>query len=157
MSNPIVELISDDIYDAINEITVANGFNQTLIAYRPKRDDIGDVVPEDLKVLVIQGDEEDGEITMQVGMWKEWQQPYVIMALVIDSDSSTDPIDTRKNQVRADIQKKLMVDPSRGGYAIDTTILPSESIPENDKGWTGINVYVVVKYRTKIDDPYTQV
>lgn len=156
MTTPILETISEDIKTAINAITVANGYNQTLIGYRPKREDYKDVMAEDLKVLIIQGDEDEIENTVSICGGKEWAQPYILMALVIDSDSATASIDTRINQVRADIQKKLMIDPSRGGNAIDTILLPSAKIPENDKNWTGIMVNIIVRYRVKISDPYTK-
>jgi len=157
MATPIIELISENIKTAINEITTANGYNQTLAGYRSKRIDFSDFRPENHKVLIVQADEDDADQVVQDGVAKEWAQPYMLLAIVVDSDAATTSIDTRINQVRADIQKKLMVDPTRGGYAIDTVLLPGEKIPENDLGYSGIVVNIVVNYRVKIEDPYTQI
>ena len=157
MTTPIIELISENIKTAVNEITVATSFNQTLTGYRPKRNDFKDVVPADLLVLIIQGDEEEVEETVSNGVSKEWRQPYLLMALVIDSDAATTTYETRINQVKADLIKKLMTDPSRGGYALDTIPRPGIKIPENDYNWSGIVANFDVYYRTKINDPYTQI
>ena len=152
MSTPIIEYIAENIKDAVNEITVANGFNQTLTAIRPKRNDFKDVSPDDLVVLIKQDNPETGEAAIGTA---DWNQPFWIMAIVLDSDNATDSIDTRINQVRADIEKKLMVDVTRGGYAYDTAILPS--IEFNDgQGFSGIAVQIAVKYRTELEDPYTK-
>lgn len=153
MSTPVLENIAANILTAINEITVGNGYNQTLTAYRPRRVDFSDVTPGDLKVIVKQDDPElsDGTlINVQC-----WDQPFTIWALVIDSDAATDSIDTRRNQVRSDIEKKLMVDPTRGGYAYETLIMPSVEFDDGG-GFTGIAVNIIVKYRTRITDPYTK-
>ncbi len=153
MSTPIIEYITIDIETAINAITTANGFNQDLTAIRPKRNDFKDIIPKDLTVLIKQADEEEAE--SEIINIKKWLQPFVIMAIVIDSDDATASIDTRINQVRADIQKKLMEDYTRGGYATDTIILPSAEF-EGEKGFTGIAVNIAVKYRVNFDDPYTK-
>jgi len=78
------------------------------------------------------------------------------MALVIDSDSVGTSIDTRINQVRADLLKKLAADCSRGGYAIDTIPAGSEKFDDGE-GFTGIAVAIDVLYRTKENDPYTRI
>lgn len=153
MSTPVVEHIAANIKTAIGEITEADGYNQNLTAIRPRRNDFSDIVPKDLVVLVKQADEEESEEKpLMIG---QWDQPFVLMAIVLDSDDAVTSIDTRTNQVRADIQKKLLVDPTRGGYAFDTVILPSAEFDDGE-GFTGIAVKVVVKYRTKYNDPYTK-
>lgn len=153
MSTPVIEAIAVNIETAVNAITVANGFNQDLSAIRPKRVDFIDVAPKDLTVLIKQADEEQAKA--QAVTTQEWEQPFVIMAIVLDSDDAATSIDTRINQVRADIQKKLMADPTRGGNAIDTIILPSAEFDDGE-GFTGIAVRIAVKYRTQITDPYTK-
>lgn len=156
MSDPIKELIAVNILADINAITTGNGYNQTLVGLRSRRNDFTDIAPEDLKVLVYQADEENGDDLMEATVVSEMVQPFVLLALVIDSDDATDSIDTRINRVDCDIKKKLMVDASRGGYAIDTKILPSKKIPANSLGFTGVMVNIAVTYRTTKDDPYTQ-
>lgn len=153
MSTPVIESIAIDIETAINAVTEANGFNQDLTAIRPARNDFKDVTPEDRKVLIWQGDEErpdDHAIDTQ-----EWMQPFVLEAVVLDDDNASDSIDTRINQVRADIQKKLCEDVTRGGNAIDTILMPCGKFDDGE-GFTGIAVNIIVHYRTNDDDPYTK-
>lgn len=152
MSTPIVEYISENILTAINAITTGNGFNQTLVAQRPKRMLFLDEAWDDLTVIVEQANESVTTIIMNA---REVTQSYEISAIVISSDDASATIDTRLNQVDADIKKKLMADNTRGGYAIDTEIQASEKFTYNES-FSGIIINVDVKYRIKIDDPYTQ-
>lgn len=153
MSISIKENISANIKTAIAAITAANGFNQDLAAERPRRNDFSDIIPKDLTVLIKQAEEVKPE--KQAYSTTEWYLPFAIMAIVLDDDDETDSIEIRMNQVEADIQKKLMEDPTRGGNAIDTIILPSVEFDDN-KGFTGIAVYAAVAYRVQETDPYTQ-
>jgi len=154
MSTPIVEHIAANIATAIGQVTVANGFNQDLVAIRPKRLDYGqDLTPRDGHVLVMQGAE--AKETRPTG-GESWAQTFILWALVLDSDQATNSIDTRINQVRADIHKKLMEDPQRGGYALDTELVGSDIISDG-RGFSGIALEITVHYRTKDDDPYTQI
>jgi hypothetical protein len=150
--DPIVELIAENIESAINAVTIANGYHQTLTALRPRRNDFSDVAPNDLTVLIKQADEEQGMNPLET---QDWQQPFLLMAFVIDSDTATASIDTRINQVRADIQKKLLLDATRGGYAYDTVILPSQEFDDGN-GFSGIAVKIAVKYRTNYMNPYAK-
>jgi len=152
MTTPRIEYIAADIKTKIDEITTGNGFNQTLVAVRPKRNDFKDVPPENGKVLIVQQtavrEDVEGFGTAQR------TQRFILMALVIDSDTATTSIDTRHNQVAADIEKKLVVDITRGGYAFDTRVEDS-AIFDDDDGYTGIAVAVDISYRTSETDPYT--
>ena len=157
MAEPIVEHIAANIATAVNGITVAAGYHYGLTAVRPTH--LGfedDEQPEDLTVLIVQEDPEEDPENASDGnsAMKAWVQPFALGAFVIESDSSTDPIDTRINRVRADIEKALMVDYSRGGYAIDTRIRGSARFGETS-AQSGIAIYVDVLYRTRINDPYT--
>ena len=153
MSVPLIETIAVEIAARINEITTANGFNQTLVAVRPKRNDFSDIPPVDGKVLIWQGDETPpGEEAIGT---EEWLQEFLLIAIVIDSDAAATSIDTRLNQVRADIQKKLMADHTRGGNAVDTSFRGSWKFDDGE-GFSGITVNCVVHYRTQYLNPYTK-
>ena len=78
----------------------------------------------------------------------------MLIAYVIASDSETAALYTRLNEVRGDLEKALMADPTRGGYAIDTVIRAPERF-QFDAAVTGIVVACEVLYRTRIDDPFT--
>jgi hypothetical protein len=153
MSDPIVELIAKNLETSIDAITTVNGYHQNLVAYRPKRVDWADVPPEDLFVLIQQAERNRGEPPIQTDVW---YQVFRLGCIVLDSDASTDPIDTRINTIAADIEKKLMVDYTRGGYAQDTSV--EELIPDYGENGaiTGFSLMVKVKYRIALGDPFTR-
>ena len=157
MTTPIIEHIAADIKTAINAITVAAGFNQTLTGVRPTRVGFeGGPPPKDLEVFIIQDDPDEDEDLSGAGYVSllAWRQPFLLQAFVISSDDATASIDTRINQVRSDIEQKLMEDISRGGYAIDTQV--KAPIKFNDgPAFSGIVVMIEVIYRTRENDPYT--
>lgn len=154
MTIPIIENIAVDIEAAINAITTAAGFNQDLVAVRPRRTDFGDITPENGKVLIYQGDPEESE--SEGLMTEDWTQPFALMAIVLDSDGASTSIDTRLNQVAADIQKKVREDRTRGGNAYDTLLKPTAKF-DDGRGFSGITVVIEVKYRVQQSDPYTKV
>lgn len=151
MATPITENIAENIKAAINLITTANGFNQNLSALRRRRLDFSDVMPEDLKVLIIQAEDEEPE-RKPVGA-NAWLQVYFLEAFVIDSDTATASIETRMSNVRDDIRKKLTEDVTRGDNAVDT-ILRAATPFDDGEGFTGIELEIAVHYRTQWNDPY---
>jgi len=151
MATPITENIAHDIEGAINLITVANGFEQDLVAQRHKRVDFSDVMPENGKVLIVQCEEEKPD-KVAVGC-QEWLQIFALVAFVIESDTGQN-IEIRTSKVRDDIRKKLMEDPTRTGYAIDT-ILRAATPFDDGEGFTGIEIEIACHYRTQYADPYT--
>lgn len=151
MTTPIVEHIAEDIRTTIEAIS-APTYNQNLKAIRPRRNDFSDVPPVNGTCLIEQADEEEGEDAIG---FESWVQPFVIWAIVIDSDKETDSIDTRLNQVKCDIIKALLVDHTRGGYATDTKIRPSAKFDDGE-GFTGIAVRIDVAYFHKHNNPYSK-
>jgi hypothetical protein len=151
MSKPVIESIAENIETCINEITVANGFSQNLIAIRPRRLDFDGILLSDGKVTIWQGDHEAA--AEPANMCSEWVVQFAVTALVIDSDEETDSIDIRLNTVASDIIKKLAEDVTRGGFAIDT-LFPSIAKIDTEEN-TGITVIAAVHYRTALNDPYT--
>jgi hypothetical protein len=152
MNISLTELITENIASAINQITIANGFNQDLTAIRRRRTDFTDVAPVDGSVIIIMLEDEPVPPPVDI---LEWKQKFAITALVIDSDQATTPIETRMAQVRDDIRKKLVEDTTRGGYAIDT-ILGAATPFDDGESFTGIILEIDVHYRTKFEDPYTK-
>jgi len=152
MTTPRIESIADNLKTSIAEITEAKEFNQTLIAVRPSRSDIAKSNFDDLTALINQV--EAAELKQGIGT-KRWQQFFLIVVLLRDSDTDENPIDTRRNQVRADIEKKLAEDLTRGGFANDTNFHESTQWDEDEGGLGGITLKISVDYATKEDDPYT--
>ncbi len=152
MSTPITETITENMKAVINEITIANSFNQDLVALRKKKTDFYDIPPEDGKVLIMQI--EDETLTPELSIVNLIQN-YLIIAVVLDTDKSTDSIETKTSKVRDDIRKKLVEDVTRGGVAIDTMRGPATPFDDGE-GLTGIILEIGVQYRTAFADPYTQ-
>ena len=151
MAVPIIENIAANIAASVNLITTENGFQQDLTAVRPKRFDLRDVAPEDGVVLVTQQDESPSGA--EAYPTTEIEQTFNLVAFVVDSDDASTSVDTRINQVVADIRKKLREDPQRNSNAIDTTFGSVWFIDDED--FTGVVVPVIVRYRTQRNDPYT--
>lgn len=152
MTDPVSEKIAANINDAINEITTGEGFNYTLSCRRAKHFDFVNEPWKDLDVIVKQLER---TATLNENMISRWGQSFVIAAILLQSDSASTPIDTKNNQVAADIEKKLMEDCTRGGNADDTGIdlvIPFKSTIGNTGVWMEITVY----FGTVENDPYTK-
>ena len=146
MTEPIIESISANIATTLAGVTVAAGYNQTLTVKRARRSDFDITGELDFTAILVQQDETEKESAPLCKTDRSIN--YEVAVLVRNDDRSTDAMDTRKNRVRADIEKILMIDPSRGGYAIDTVLQP----PDNYKD--GITVKFEVWYRTASNNPY---
>jgi len=120
---PVLENIAENIKQTINGITIAAGYKQTLVAMRSKCVDYEDAPPAEGLVLVEQ-DETPAETDAQPCGFCDIDQVFYLVAHVMSDDAATASIDTRRNQIYADIKKALMADHTRGQYAIDTHVLP---------------------------------
>ncbi|MBN1377857.1 MAG: hypothetical protein JXA04_01325 [Gammaproteobacteria bacterium] len=152
MATPIIEYIAENLKNSIAAITTANGFNQNLNACRPTRKDI-QTSWEDLDAIITMADAEPlaaGNSTVR------WKQYFLVTVFCRDSDTDTNAIDTRRNKIRADVEKKLTEDLTRGGYAQDTNFHESAFWDEDEGGLGGVGLIVSVDYSTKINDPYTK-
>lgn len=152
MSDPLVEQIAENVKDTIALITTDNSFNQTLIAVRPSRSDI-QTPWDDLTALINQVEAE--ALTPGNGTVR-WRQYFLIVVLLRDSDTDTSPIDTRRNQVRADVEKKLAEDLSRNNLANNTEFHEATPFDADQGGLGGIALKISVDYSTEEDDPYTK-
>jgi len=154
MSLPLVEQIAVKLVEAVNAITVAAGFNYDLTAVRPKRIHLEGDINTDRTVII---EQESAVKEQQTGDTITWRQPFTLQALVIDSDTETDAIDTRLNKIRADIEKQLTSAAYRecGGLAEGILLKAPEKFIA-DPQVSGIAVNIDVQYTTEYDDPYTQ-
>lgn len=152
MTTPIIEHIAANVATTIDGITTGAGYNQTLTARRPPRNDFKDTPPTNGLVLIKQSDTgREPDPTMSTA----WKETFNLYAYVIESDSVTTSIDIKNNQVRSDIEKAILVDVTRGGYAHETEIADIAEFVD-DEGFSGIAVIIEVKYRTVYGDPYTK-
>lgn len=153
MSEPIIELIAANIETVVNTITAGNGYNYNLTAKRPKRIDFLTESWNNLDVIIQQ--------TSAAAKDSEYSHPYktytitfMLVAIVVGSDSDSFSIDTQKNKIAADIEKAIMADRTRGGYAMDSNITEINFITDDDAG--GVSLLLEVEYRTIYDNPYSE-
>ena len=150
---PVLENIAENIKQTINGITIAAGYKQTLTARRCKS--YKNAPPAEGEVLIAQ-DETPEETDAQAVGCCDIDQKFYLIVDVMGEDTETNLLDTRRNQIYADIKKALMADHTRGHYAIDTHVLPQADFQvENEtESVTGVVAPVVVTYRTQYDNPY---
>ena len=155
MSTPVVENIALALFDLIDAITVANGFNQDLSAHRPKRIFMDDDLNTDKNAFLLQG---EGRVVVDASEVAHWVEGFVIQVLVIDSDDSTTAIDSRMNQISADIQKQLKRNDNwkLSGYSQGIDILKTERVIEivNDSPQSFIEISIDVHTEFLSADPY---
>ena len=153
MSTPLVESSAVKLEEAINAITEANGFNYDLTAVRPKRIHLEGDINTDKTVII---EQESAIKHQQTSDTITWRQGFTLQALVIDSDTETEAIDTRLNKIRADIEKQLTSSSyiTLGGLAEGILLKDPEKFLTDELSGIAVNIDVV--YTTEYDDPYTQ-
>lgn len=149
MAEPIKELITQNLATVLATVTVANGYHQNLDVYR--------VDPSGIKFmpwatyLCELDDTEDSPARLCGKVC--WIAPYqiAVYADIHEGDVAGQVV----SRIEADIQKALLVDLTRGGYAVNTFWQPPER-STNEKGeLIGTLCTVNVHYRTNDRDPYT--
>lgn len=143
----MVEQIAVKLAEYIDGITTAAGFNQDLTAVRPKRIHLESDISADGVVIIAQQEGTQDQLTDERIIWR---QAFVLQGFVIDSDRATDPIDTRLNKVRSDIEKQLTTEAHRrcGGLAEGILLNGAEPLYGNIGGaeCSGIAVSIEVMY-----------
>jgi hypothetical protein len=151
MPLPVLEQIAENVEAALRQVRIINGYNCDASVIR--RSVAGD--PQDDNVLIVtQGDPPKQDDTPQDVM--EWMQPFLVMCWVRESESSTIPIDRRLNLLCCDVEKAMMVDPHRGGLAIDTIPRVKMYFTATDGSGEAIEYQFDVHYRTRLGDPFTR-
>lgn len=156
MSTSIIESIAQNVLATVNGVTIAAGYHQTLTGVRPARLPNADDAHDNNTVVLVQGNPRLDADNSGMGnaAMLAWRQPFALIAYVIASDTETASLDARINEVRSDIEKALMADRKRGGFAIDTQITEPEFF-DYDAAVTGIIVMAEILYRTRENDPFT--
>ncbi len=154
MSVPIIENIAANILTTLNGVTTGNGYNQTIVLKRLSRVDYDtEAAGDDLEGLVLQGIRERIDGVFQLD---NWRIPFVILVYALNDDGSADTIDTRLNQIEADMSKALRVDITRGSNAYQTEIGSAEFVGADDGSISAVMLPITVDYRVLKDDPYTK-
>ncbi len=154
MTTPIIEDIAANILTTINRVTTGNGYNQTIVVKRPSRVDYeSKAAADDLEGVIYQGKRE--RLASEMNSYT-WRQPFTIVVYALNNDGSSTTIDTRLNQICADMEKALRVDITRGGNAYHTDIGEPENLIADDGSNSAVVLPITVDYRVLKSDPYTK-
>ncbi len=148
MATPVIAQIGDNLLAAVRAVSAANGYNQTLMAGYATR---SGQTPADLTAVVYYGDaktEKDAPV-----MSTQWVQEFAVLCYVLQGDSGGSAY-LRVQQVRADMEKAVLEDTSRGGLAVDTMPGECEMLHDARGVASGIIVGFDVRYRTAFGNPY---
>jgi hypothetical protein len=155
MAVSILEQIADDLLVTIAGVNIAAGYNNTLTVERAKqRYNFDDGPNRDNHVVIHQ--EDPASMESAALNHASWMQPFWCIAYVLEPEESGVAIDTRINSTRADMEKALMVDPTRNSKAADTIIEDPVFVYGSAGELTAVAVRPMIHYRTLIGDPYTQ-
>lgn len=155
MAFPVNENIAQDVENTLRRVQQKAGYNFDLIVERSPRK----TNPRDSLALVLQGDPEklDG-LTSSVAGGEDgvtyWNMPFEVALFVVDSEKVETPTDQRVNMIRADVEKAIMEDPTRGGLAEDTVIEAPQHFSTANTAHRGIIVNFHCKFGTAGNDPY---
>ncbi len=150
MSTSIRESILENIKTTLQEITIANGYNNTLVSverWKQRGNNIR-LVP---CVVVNAGPEEkqprpNPQVTSKLSVFLD--------VYMRQDDTDTTNSDTVINSLALDIEKALMIDYTRGGYAEETNIInivPFESL--EGQPIFGIIFELEIIYKHLLTDP----
>lgn len=149
MPEAIVELIAQNINSAVQ---LATGY----YSYTPVRPVQDWPAAKNAQVIIM---EEGKPIPTPLNEvptgWKEWNWPFTLTIQVLPTEDDIVPIDQKRHRMFADVTSALLVDVTRGGYAIDTMIEEPEFYI-SPQGYAAVEVLVSVQFRTLYLDAYHQ-
>lgn len=150
MPTPVLEQIASTL--ATRLATTAN----VVEVVRPKRRE--PYTPQHLQIVIEQADpERDLELSLPGNPpATAWRQRFDIQCHVIASENDITAVDQLINTFAADAVKAITNATAWhtfGGYAINSQFDSQEQI--DDETVQGINIPLVVTYRTNENDPYT--
>lgn len=152
----IKELIMEDITDAIREAQATKGYANTLETRAVVRG--RETVDSGIMPIVMVFEGADVKDTTPESEFGSEIINHRILSVVVDLYVSTrENLTTKLNSLEADIIKAVMVDPTRGGYAVSTSF--EESMPGfdvEDKAIGGRELTFNVHYTMIETDPYRQ-
>lgn len=151
MSTPTIENIGDNICDDVNLITTAAGFNYTLTCIRPTFAQYRKPALAHFKSYLLQDNIDPSAAPLYSARKKA---EFTLSIPVVLSNDSTTLRDTICNAIAADVEKKLLADRTRGGYAVNTFIDGVAYEDQNDVLF--IVIKISVDYMHKYGDPYTK-
>jgi hypothetical protein len=154
-SSTIKEKILENIKESIEAISITNGFNNDIESVQRWKQ-AGNALVHIPAVIINMGPESlehrpglvvSAKMTVMIDVW-----------IRHDEEDNPGATDTFLNSLFGDIQKKLMEDHTRGGYAVATRItgnMPFET--SEGQSYAGITIEAEVEYRYTMSNPESQV
>lgn len=150
MSTSLREYILENLKTTLEGITVVGGYSNTILSVQ-RWNQKGNPLQAVPCIVINSGLEEkkpepNPQATCKFSVYLDvWMR---------QDDDATDPSDKISASLLADVEKALMVDPTRGGYAEDTNIInntPFETVDGQPS--FGIIVELEIIYKHKLTDP----
>jgi hypothetical protein len=153
MSYPISELVTQNVVDTLAGVQTTSGYNVNLRV--EPYDEQGNNTVGDLVCIVGFGADELADDNDTPIGFTAWRRPYWAMVYIFHPEAvTTQAYNQRVNVVRADVEKAIMQDYSRGLNAQNTwTQQPTPFQDANDA--KGIIVRFTVLYRHLEGNPYS--
>jgi hypothetical protein len=136
MAYPISELITQDLEAALRRVCTASGCLVDLVVERARADGANEWA--DNKAVLHEGDDQPAPDEETPEGYAAWLRPYAVMVYLSQPSSAAEAYGTRLNTLRAEIEREVLADVSRGGNAQNTWVrAPQQFIGENDA--TGVD------------------
>lgn len=149
---PISEQITQHVLTTLAAVNGTGGYQVALSVVRRTK---APIAAAHLQAVLHEGDDQS-DPDAPLG-YKGWRREYAVQVYILtNGPGGCDPDDFHStlNVARADVEKALMVDVTRGGLAHNTEISdPQEFNDVDDCG--GVIVFFSVTYRTDERDPYS--
>ena len=114
-SAPVLEQIILQIIATLGTVTVANGFQTNVTPARPNPG-LGNALQDGLAIVSLG----TAAVENPPDQAQQWRQEILIDCCVMQSESSSTSIDTRRVTMIADIAQALLAGYTQGGLAVDT-------------------------------------
>lgn len=159
MSLPVVDRIARVIETRVDGVTIANGYNQTLVSARQTKE--GGVSPYDGVVTIVQMDAND-EPLIETGNppMVTWKQPFAINICVRPSDTDDTPIEALLNLAASDVITAVCAPAawyqfadSDGYTAINAQFGAMQKFNGDNGTLEGVTLPLIVDYRVSETDP----
>ena len=146
----IRERILANIKTTLDAITIANGYVNTIASVQ-RWDKRGNALRQVPCIVVNVGQEEK---QMSPNPFFTCKLSVYLDLWIRQDESDSQPTDSLLSSLLGDIEKSLMIDNTRGGYAIDTSIksnVPFETV--EGQPHAGLTIELEILYQHKQSDP----
>lgn len=151
---PVGARVSRNVVETVGKVRVVNGYHVDLTVERYRRNGGRGNRPRHMLAVVHQDDDTDAGPSEDGTDLRTWLRRYTVQIYVIESElKSAESFDELCELARADVEKIILLDTTRGNHAQNTVVDPPGSFDgEGDVG--GVLVNFTVTYWARYDDPF---